>query len=269
MRDPVHPLTKQLIERKARGEKLAVLTAYDYPSARLLDEAGVDIILVGDSLGMVVLGLPDTTGVDMSAMLHHAAAVRRAVRRAPVVVDLPAHSYDDPGRAVHNAERLVRAGADAVKLEGGLAVIEQVRAITSAGFGYVGHIGMLPQSVRLEGGYKKKGKTEADAARLLDDARALEDAGAAAMVLESIVPEVAARISEAVRIPTIGIGSGAGCDAQVLVTHDLIGAFPWFKPSFAVSRANVAQEITRAVGDFVREVKAVRLPPKGPARRRE
>ena len=133
MRQAVHPLTKQLIERKARGEKLAVLTAYDYPTARLLDEAGVDMMLVGDSLGMVVLGLPDTTGVDMNAMLHHAAAVRRAVKRAPVVVDLPAHSYDVPERALHNAERLVRAGADAVKLEGGRAVIEQVRAITAGG----------------------------------------------------------------------------------------------------------------------------------------
>jgi len=258
MRQAVHPLAQQLIARKARGEKLAVLTAYDYPTARLLDEAGVDMVLVGDSLGMVVLGLPDTTGVDMAAMLHHAAAVRRAVKRAPVVVDLPAQSYDIPERALHNAERLVRAGADAVKLEGGQAVIEQVRAIIAGGIAYIGHIGMLPQSVKLDGGYKKKGRTEADALRLLDDARALEDAGAAAVVLESIVPEVAARISGAVRIPTIGIGSGVDCDAQVLVTHDLIGAFPWFKPPFAQSRANVAQEITRAVREFVEDVKRPR-----------
>ncbi len=258
MRQAVHPLTKQLIERKARGEKLAVLTAYDYPTARLLDEAGVDIVLVGDSLGMVVLGLPDTTGVDMNAMLHHAAAVRRAVKRAPVVVDLPAHSYDEPEQALQNAQRLVQVGADAVKLEGGRAVIEQVRAITRAGIGYIGHIGMLPQSVKVDGGYKKKGKMEADALLLLDDARALEDAGAAAIVLESIVSEVAQRISQAVKIPTIGIGSGDGCDAQVLVTHDLIGAFPWFKPPFARSRANVAQEITRAAMEFVTEVKRKR-----------
>ena len=258
MRQAVHPLTKQLIARKAGGEKLAVLTAYDYPTARLLDEAGVDMVLVGDSLGMVVLGLPDTTGVDMNAMLHHAAAVRRAVKRAPVVVDLPAQSYDVPERALHNAERLVRAGADAVKLEGGRAVIEQVRGSPRAGVFYVGHIGMLPQSVKLDGGYKKKGRTEADALRLLDDARALEEAGRSAVVLESIMPEVAARISQAVKIPTIGIGSGAGCDAQVLVTHDLIGAFPWFKPPFALSRANVAQEITRAVREFVDDVKRPR-----------
>jgi 3-methyl-2-oxobutanoate hydroxymethyltransferase len=254
----VHPLTKQFMERKARGEKLAVLTAYDYPSARLIDEAGVDLVLVGDSLGMVVLGLPDTTGVDMNAMLHHAAAVRRAVKRAPVVVDLPALSYDLSEKALHNAERLVRAGADAVKLEGGRVVIEQVRSIIRSGIGYIGHIGMLPQNVKIDGGYKKKGKTEADAASLLEDACALEDAGAAALVLESIVPEVAAKITQAVKIPTIGIGSGEHCDGQVLVTHDLIGAFPWFKPPFAKSRADVAGEITRAVREFVDETKRPR-----------
>lgn len=251
----VHPLTQQLRERKARGEKLAVLTAYDYPTARLLDEAGVDLILVGDSLGMVVLGLPDTTGVTMNAMLHHAAAVRRAVKRAPVIVDLPAQSYDMPDAALHNAQRLVAAGADAVKLEGGVSVIGSVRAITKAGIGYVGHIGMLPQSVKLEGGYKKKGRTEDGAKALLEDALALEEAGAAAIVLESIVPEAAAHITAAVRIPTIGIGAGSGCDAQVLVTHDLLGLFPWFKPPFAKAEANLAQEITRAARSFIAEVK--------------
>lgn len=252
----MHPLNELFRKRKASGEKLAVLTAYDYPMARLLDEAGVDMVLVGDSLGMVVLGLPDTTGVDMNMMLHHAAAVRRAVKRAPVVVDLPARSYDRPDHALHNARRLVDAGADAVKLEGGVAVIEQVRAITQEGIGYVGHIGMLPQNVKVEGGYKKKGKTDEDAARLLEDALALEDAGACAVVLESIMPQVAEKISVSLKIPTIGIGAGSGCDAQVLVTHDLIGAYPWFKPPFAQSRANVAQEITRAVREFIREVKA-------------
>jgi 3-methyl-2-oxobutanoate hydroxymethyltransferase len=251
----VHRLTQQLRDRKARGEKLAVLTAYDYPTARLLDEAGVDLILVGDSLGMVVLGLPDTTGVTMNMMLHHAAAVRRAVKRAPVIVDLPALSYDTPDVALHNAERLVAAGADAVKLEGGVNMIASVRAITQAGFGYVGHIGMLPQSVKIDGGYKKKGKTDASASALIEDARALEEAGAAAIVLESIVPEVAARITQAVQIPTIGIGAGAGCDAQVLVTHDLIGLYPWFKPPFAKAEANLAQEVTRAARAFIAEVK--------------
>ena len=251
----VHPLAKQLRERKARGEKLAVLTAYDYPTARLLDEAGVDLILVGDSLGMVVLGLPDTTGVTMNAMIHHAAAVRRAVKRAPVIVDLPAHTYGMPDEALHNAERLVAAGADAVKLEGGVRVIESVKAITRAGIGYIGHIGMLPQSVKAEGGYKKKGKTDAAAKALLDDALALEDAGAAAIVLESIVPDVAERLTAAVKVPTIGIGAGSGCDAQVLVTHDLVGFYPWFRPPFVQPEANLAQAITQAARRFVERVK--------------
>lgn len=253
---PPSDLTQNLRERKASGEKLAVLTAYDYPTARLLDEAGVDLILVGDSLGMVVLGLPDTTGVTMNAMLHHAAAVRRAVKRAPVIVDLPAFTYDTPDLALHNAKRLAAAGADAVKLEGGVSVINSVRAIVEAGIAYVGHIGMLPQSVRVEGGYKKKGKTEDGAASLLDDALALESAGASAIVLESIVPEVATRITAALKIPTIGIGAGSGCDAQVLVTHDLIGLYPWFKPPFAKAEANLAQEITRSARAFITGVKA-------------
>jgi 3-methyl-2-oxobutanoate hydroxymethyltransferase len=251
----VHPLTSQLTQRKAAGEKLAVLTAYDYPTARLLDEAGVDLILVGDSLGMVMLGLPDTTGVTMDMMLHHVAAVRRAVKRAPVVGDLPFESYTTPNQALANARKLVEVGADAVKLEGGVAFAEQVKAITDAGIGYVGHIGMLPQSVKLEGGYKKKGKTEEAASRLLEDALSLEAAGAAAIVLESVVPEVATRISQSLKIPTIGIGAGNGCDAQVLVVHDLIGAYPWFKPPFATSHANVALETTRAVRRFIESVK--------------
>ena len=251
----MHPLTAQLTERKANGEKLAVLTAYDYPTARLLDEAGLDLILVGDSLGMVVLGLPDTTGVTMNMMLHHTAAVRRAVKRAPVIVDLPVWSYATPDLALHNAKRLVRAGADAVKLEGGVSMVGQVSAITEAGIAFVGHIGMLPQSVRLEGGYKKKGKTAADAQQLLKDAQALQEAGASAIVIESTVGEVARQISQALKIPTIGIGAGADCDGQVLVSPDLIGGFPWFKPPFATSHANVAQEITRATRTYVEQVK--------------
>jgi 3-methyl-2-oxobutanoate hydroxymethyltransferase len=251
----VNDLRNEWIQRKARGERLAMLTAYDYPTARLLDEAGVDMILVGDSLGMVMLGHPDTTGVTMTMMLHHAAAVRRAVKRAPVVVDLPAHSYDTPELALHNARRLVAAGADAVKLEGGTTVIEQVDAITAAGIAYVGHIGMLPQSVKIEGGYKKKGRTADEASRLLEDALALEAAGSAAVVLESVVPDVARRITQSLKIPAISVGPVEGCDAEVLVLHDLLGAFPWFKPPFAKSRANVAMDVTRAVRGYVSEVK--------------
>lgn len=249
-------LVEELRERKACGEKLAMLTAYDYPTGRWLDEAGVDLILVGDSLGMVVLGMPDTTGVTMSVMMHHGAAVRRGVKRAPVIVDLPAGSYLTADLAVHNARRLVSVGADAVKLEGGVRVIEQVRAIVGEGIDFVGHIGMLPQSVLHEGGYKKKGKTEEDAQRLMEDALALEAAGAACIVLESVVAEVAERVSQAISIPTIGIGAGAACDGQVLVTPDLLGGFPWFKPPFAESRANVAMETMRAVREFVELVKA-------------
>jgi 3-methyl-2-oxobutanoate hydroxymethyltransferase len=181
------------------------------------------------------------------------------VKRAPVIVDLPAESYDTPDLALHNAKRLVEAGADAVKLEGGVAVIESVRAIIDAGMGYVGHIGMLPQSVKVEGGYKKKGRTEEGADALVKDAVALDEAGAAAIVLESVVPEVAKRITAAVKIPTIGIGSGDGCDAQVLVSHDLLGLFPWFKPPFATAEADLAGEISKAARAFITKVK-------GPAR---
>ena len=236
--------------RKTAGPRLTMLTAYDYPTARLLDEEGIDLILVGDSLGMVVLGLPDTVGVTMADMLHHTRAVRRGVKRAPVVVDLPYHSYLMPGQAVHNARRLVEAGADAVKLEGGEAVAEQVRAITAAGMAFVGHIGMLPQSVREEGGYKKKGRTAAGAEQLLADARALEAAGACAMILESVMPEVARAITAAVSIPTIGIGSGRDTDGQVLVVHDLVGSFPWFRPPFAQVEADVAGAVRSAAAAF-------------------
>lgn len=251
----VHKLTTSLIQRKSAGEKLTMLTAYDYPTARLLDEAGVDMILVGDSLGMVVLGLPDTTGVTMSMMLHHGAAVRRAVQNATVIVDLPAGSYLTADLALHNAKRLVANGADAVKLEGGVQVINQVRTITSEGIAFVGHIGMLPQSIRHEGGYKKKGKTETDANALLEDALALEEAGASCIVMESMTIDAAKRITAALKIPTIGIGAGSHCDGQVLVTHDLIGLFPWFKPPFAESRANVAMEITKAAREYSAAVK--------------
>jgi len=241
--------------KKQAGERVTVLTAYDYPTARMLDEAGVDLILVGDSLGMVVLGLPDTTGVTMDMMCHHLAAVRRGVTRAPVIGDLPFHSYDTPEQALANAQRLMAAGADAVKLEGGVGFIPQVRAILDAGIPFVGHIGMLPQSVKEEGGYKKKGKTPAQADQLIADALALDEAGACAMVLESVVAEVAAEITRLVKSTTIGIGAGSETDAQVLVTPDLIGSFPWFRPPFAKARADVAGETVRAVREWMGEIR--------------
>ena len=252
----MHSVIDTLKGRKKGGPAVAVLTAYDYPTARLLDEAGVDLLLVGDSLGMVVLGLPDTTGVTMADMLHHTRAVARAKTRVPVISDLPYHAYDAPGEALKNARLLVAAGADAVKLEGGVAMIPQVRAIVEEGIPFVGHIGMLPQSVVEEGGYKKKGRTEEGARLLMEDAIALDEAGAFAIVLESMVPEVAAAITQRVAACTIGIGAGKGTDGQVLVTPDLIGSFPWFRPPFAKPHADVAAETLRAVREYVAEVQA-------------
>lgn len=241
--------------RKARGENLAVLTAYDFPTARLLEESGVDLLLVGDSLGMVVLGYPDTTHVTMEEMLHHTRAVARGAVRTPIVADLPFASYVTPEQALANGRRLIEAGAHAVKLEGGASHAAQIAALVAAGIPVMGHIGMLPQSVREEGGYKVKGKTPADAERLLADAAAVERAGAFAVVLELVRAEAAAQISRALRIPTVGIGSGRECDGQVLVTHDLVGLFPWFTPKFVSPKARVAQHIRDAAAEFIRGVK--------------
>jgi 3-methyl-2-oxobutanoate hydroxymethyltransferase len=246
----------ELSQRKAHGPKLAVLTAYDYPTGRILDDAGVDLLLVGDSLGMVVLGLPDTTGVTMDMMRHHTTAVCRGVKRAPVIADLPFASYRTPEEAVANARRLMDCGAACVKLEGGVSVLPQVRAIIAAGIPFVGHIGMLPQSVKEEGGYKKKGKTAESIDYLLADAQALDQAGAVAIVLESIVPDVATQITGLIKASTIGIGAGSGADGQVLVTPDLLGSFPWFRPPFAKARADVAGETLRAVREYMDEVRA-------------
>jgi 3-methyl-2-oxobutanoate hydroxymethyltransferase len=241
---------------KARGERIPALTAYDYPTARLLDEAGVPLILVGDSLGMVVLGYPDTTQVTLAEMRHHVAAVARARTRALVVGDLSAHTYDTPEAAVASARVLIEAGAEAVKLEGGAEVVPEISALREAGIAVMGHIGMLPQHVKEEGGYKIKGRTDEQKTRLLADARAVEKAGAFAMVIELVEAEFAHEITAAVRIPTIGIGSGKGCDGQILVTHDLIGMFPWFRPKFAIAKADVASAIRGAAEAFVRDVKA-------------
>ena len=233
---------------KRAGETIAVLTAYDYPLARMLDEAGIDIILVGDSLGMVVLGFPDTTSVTMDHMLHHTAAVYRGALTAFIVADLPIGSYATPEMALENSSRLIEAGATAVKLEG--AHCEQIRAITAAGIPLMAHLGMLPQHVREEGGYRMKGRTDTESAALLEQTRAVEAAGAFAVVLELVKPEAAAHISQSVGIPTIGIGSGQGCDGQVLVIHDLIGLFPWFRPKFAKPETDVSANIRAAIGAY-------------------
>lgn len=238
-------------ERKRRGERIAALTAYDYPTARLLDESGLDIILVGDSVGMVVLGYEDTTRVTLDEMLHHTKAARRGVKRALLVADMPIHTYDTPDQAVETARALVNAGAEAVKLEGGVTYVPQIEAIVHANIPFMAHIGMLPQSVREEGGYKVKGRSPAQAEALLRDARAVEGAGAFSVVLEIVAAETARMISQSIEIPTIGIGSGNGCDGEILVTHDLIGLFPWFTPKFVAPQANVAEQIRNAARLFV------------------
>ena len=238
-------------DKKKRGERITALTAYDYPTARLLDESGIDMILVGDSLGMVVLGYDDTTQVTLAEMLHHTRAVARGMKRALLIGDLPIHTYDTAAQAVASARALIEAGAQAVKLEGGVSHVPQIEAIVAEGIPLMGHIGMLPQSVREEGGYKVKGRTQSEAEALVRDGKAVEKAGAFAVVLEIVSPETARQITNALEIPTIGIGSGEHCDGQILVTHDLIGLFPWFTPKFVSPEARVADEIRRAVQVFI------------------
>ncbi len=236
---------------KARGEKIASLTAYDYPMAKLLDEAGVPLLLVGDSLGMVVLGYPDTTHVTMAEMEHHTRAAARAKPSALLGADLPFRSYDTPDQAVTNARRLVQAGAEFVKAEGGREILLQMRAIIAAGIPFMGHLGMLPQHVLEEGGkYRIKGKDDAGHAKLLDDAAALAEAGAFAVVLELVTPPVAKEITERFPFATIGIGSGPDCDGQILVTPDLLGTFPWFTPKFVQKQLNSAEQMRVAVAEW-------------------
>ena len=239
--------TAEIRAMKARGEKVPALTAYDFPMAKLLDECGVPLLLVGDSLGMVVLGYPDTTHVSMDEMVHHTRAAARAKPRALLGADLPFKSYETPESAVANARQLVAAGAEFVKAEGGREILPQVAAILAANIPLCGHLGMLPQHVLEEGGYHIKGKKDAEHQALIADAKALADAGAFAIVLELVTPPVAKEITGQISVPTIGIGSGPDCDGQILVTHDLIGTFPWFTPRFVKPRANCAAEIRSAV----------------------
>ena len=235
---------------KARGEKIAALTAYDFPMTRLLDEVGVPFILVGDSLGMVVLGFPDTTHVTMADMEHHVRAAARAKPKSLLVADLPFHSYETIPSAVENAKRLVAAGADAVKAEGGREIIGQVRAIRAAGIPFCGHLGMLPQHVIEEGGYRIKGKKEPEHQALLADADALVEAGAFAVVLELITAPVAKEISHRIPIPTIGIGAGPDCDGQILVTPDLLGMLPWFSLKHVKPKLNAAEQMRTVIQEW-------------------
>ena len=218
-----------ILQRKGR-EPIAALTAYDFPMAKLLDAAGVPLLLVGDSLGMVVLGYPDTTHVTLDEMAHHVRAVARAKPRGLIAADLPFETYETPQQAVESAKRLVAAGAEAVKAEGGQAILPQIEAIRAAGIPFLGHLGMLPQQVLEEGGYRIKGRDEAQREALLADAWALGQAGAFGIVLELVTPSVAAEITAEINIPTIGIGSGGDCDGQILVTTDLLGTSTDFIP---------------------------------------
>ncbi len=243
-------------EAKAKGEKLTMLTAYDYSTAKLLDESGVNSILVGDSLGMVMLGYEDTLSVTMDDMIHHTAAVARGAKNALVIADMPFMSYQTSVYdAVVNAGRLVKEGrAQAVKLEGGLEICDHIKAIVNASIPVCGHIGLTPQSINAFGGFKVQGKCEAAAKRLLDEARAIEEAGAFSVVLECVPAALAKKISELISIPTIGIGAGAGCDGQVLVYQDMLAMYSDFKPKFVKQYANVGDIMKDAFKSYISEV---------------
>jgi len=254
--------TADLRRKKRDGEPIAVMTAYDFPSAKLVEEAGVDVILVGDSLGMVVLGYDSTVPVTMEDMLHHTKAVTRGAKRAFVVSDMPFLSYHGSiEESLKNAGRLMQEGlAKAVKIEGGAEVAPLIKRCTQAGIPVMGHIGLTPQSVHQLGGYKVQGRSLADAQRLLQEAQALEEAGAFAVVLECVPEEVAAKITENIGIPTIGIGAGAGCDGQVLVFHDVLSYASQLKPRFVKQYADVGRIIHQAMAAYVEEVKQRKFP---------
>ncbi|MCH8940763.1 MAG: 3-methyl-2-oxobutanoate hydroxymethyltransferase, partial [Chloroflexi bacterium] len=244
------------------GQKFAVLTAYDYPTAKLVEEAGVPVILVGDSLGQVVLGYDSTVKVTMEEMLHHTKAVVRGTQRAMVVGDMPFLSYNlDSAQALQNAGRFLQeAGAQAVKLEGGVRVADTVKRITEAGIPVMGHIGLTPQSVHQLGGYRVKGKTSAEAHELVEDALALEAAGAFSVVLELIPTSVAETISQRLTIPTIGIGAGVACDAQVQVINDMLGLNTDFVPKHAKQYATLGDTMRDAIAAYAAEVQAGTFP---------
>jgi len=244
---------------KRRGEKIAVLTAYDFHTAKIMDEVGVPVILVGDSLGMVVLGYENTLPVTMEEMLHHVRAVARAKPGELVVADMPYRTYETAGEAVRNARRFVEAGANAVKLEGGEEVLAQVRAVIAAGVPVMGHIGLLPQSVEKFGGYKVQGRTTESATQLLRDAKALDEAGVFAMVIECVVTKVAGQVTAAVGAPTIGIGAGKDCDGQVLVVHDMLGLYPRI-PKHTRTYADLGKTMRKAFAAYKRDVEQGNFP---------
>ncbi len=249
-------------QKKDRGEPITMLTAYDYPTALAVDKAGIDSILVGDSLAMVVLGYENTLPVTMEEMLHHSRAVARGAKSALLIGDMPFMSYQvSVEEATRNAGRfLQQGGMDAVKLEGGRERADAVRSITGAGIPVMGHLGLTPQSVNQLGGFRAQGKTAIAAKRLMEDALILEEAGCFSVVLESVPARLAELISKKISIPTIGIGAGVGCDGQVLVTHDLLGLFDRFTPKFVKKYANFHQEMQKAFTDYIDDVETKRFP---------
>lgn len=251
-----------LQQQKLDGDKITMLTAYDYSTAKLVDECGVNTILVGDSLGMVMLGYEDTISVTMEDMIHHTAAVTRGAKNALVVGDMPFMSYQTSVYdAVVNAGKLMKEGrCQAVKLEGGASVCPQIKAITEASIPVVAHIGLTPQSVNAFGGFKVQGKSEEDARRLIEEAKAVEEAGAFAIVLECIPAKLAKLITESVSIPTIGIGAGADCDGQVLVYQDMLALFSDFKPKFVKHFANAGEVMKQGFTEYIKEVKEGTFP---------
>ena len=250
-------------QAKENGEKLTMLTAYDYSTAKLIDEAGVNSILVGDSLGNVILGYEDTISVTMEDMIHHGAAVARGAKNALVVIDMPFMSYQTSVYdALVNAGRLMKEGrGDAVKLEGGVEVCPQIKAIVDAGIPVCAHIGLTPQSINAFGGFKVQGKSEAAAKKLLEDAKAVEEAGAFAVVIEGVPAKIAALITEQLHIPTIGIGAGKDCDGQVLVYQDMLGMFSDFTPKFVKRYANIGEVMKEAFQNYIKEVRDGVFPP--------
>ena len=245
------------LDHKQKGEKISMLTAYDYSTAKLVDQAGIDGILVGDSLGNVMLGYEDTLSVTVEDMIHHGVAVARGVKNALVVIDMPFLSYQTSVYdAVKNAGRLVKEGhAGAVKLEGGKEFAPQIRAITAASIPVMGHLGLTPQSIHTLGGYRVQGKTEAAAQKLLEDALAVQEAGAFALTLECVPAKLAQLITQKLSIPTIGIGAGAGCDGQVLVYQDMLGMFNDYTPKFVKRFAEVGEVMKNAFAEYNRQVK--------------
>jgi 3-methyl-2-oxobutanoate hydroxymethyltransferase len=246
----------ELQAMKQRGEKIAALTSYDFFTTKLLDEAGIPLILVGDSLGMVVLGYENTRSVTMEDMLHHVRAVARAKPAGVVVADMPYRTYDTPQQAVANARRFVEAGADGVKLEGGTEMVPQIRAVVAAGIPVLGHVGLLPQSAAK---YKVQGRTAASAEQLVRDAQAVEAAGVFALVVECVVANVARQVTAAVAVPTIGIGAGPDCDGQILVMHDLLGLGDR-QPKHSRQYADLAAEMRRAFAAYKQDVQAGKFP---------